>query len=95
MDVVQGRVYSYKTVDLSDINAMMNGEDVSEYLKLSSDGLEVGSFTARIGDIRALTPAEASTRFCDPRGMQGWVDLVGWLHAEMIYPPTDGHLSQY
>ena len=71
MDVVQGRVYSYKTVDLSDINAMMNGEDVSEYLKLSSDGLEVGSFTARIGDIRALTPDEASTRFCDPRGMQG------------------------
>jgi len=34
-------VYSYKTVDLSDINAMMNGEDVSEYLKLSSNGLEV------------------------------------------------------
>jgi len=34
-------VYSYKTVDLSEINAMLNGEDVSEYLKLSSDGLEV------------------------------------------------------
>jgi len=34
-------VYSYKTIDLSEINAMLNGEDVSEYLKLSSDGLEV------------------------------------------------------
>jgi len=34
-------VYSYKTIDLSGINAMMNGDDVSEYLKLSSDGLEV------------------------------------------------------
>ena len=34
-------MYSYKTVDLSEINAMLNGEDVSEYLKLSSDGLEV------------------------------------------------------
>ena len=34
-------MYSYKTVDLSEINAMLNGDDVSEYLKLSSDGLEV------------------------------------------------------
>jgi len=22
--------------------------------------------------------------------MQGWVDLVGLLHTEMIYPPEDG-----
>jgi len=27
--------------------------------------------------------------------MQGWVDLVGWLHTEMVYPPKDGHPSQY
>ena len=25
--------------------------------------------------------------------MQGWVDLVGWLHTEMVYPPKDGHPS--
>ena len=31
-------------------------------------------------------PAEAGTRFSDPRGMQGWVDLGGWL--EMVYPYT-------
>jgi len=23
--------------------------------------------------------------------MQGSVDLVGWLHTEMVYPPEDGH----
>ena len=46
-------------------------------------------------DIPALTPAEAGTRFSDPEGMQGWVDLVGWLHTEMVYPPEDGHPSQY
>jgi len=28
------------------------------------------------GDIPALTPAKAGTRFSDPGGMQGWVDLV-------------------
>ena len=33
------------------------------------------------GDIPALTPAEAGTRLSDPRGMQGWVDLVGLLQT--------------
>jgi len=23
--------------------------------------------------------------------MQGWVDLVGWLHATEVYLPEDGH----
>jgi len=27
-----------------------------------------------------------------PKRMQGWVDLVGWLHAETVYPPQDSHL---
>jgi len=47
------------------------------------------------GDIPTLTPAEAGTQFKDPGGMQGWVDLVGWLHTEMVYPPEDGHPYQY
>jgi len=27
--------------------------------------------------------------------MQGWVDLVGLLHTEMVYPSEDGHPSKY
>ena len=44
--------------------------------------------------IRALIPAEAGTRLSDPGGMQGRVDVVGLLHAEMVYPPEDGHPSR-
>ena len=41
------------------------------------------------------TPAEAGTRFSDPGGMRGCVDLVGWLRTVMVYayPPKDGHSS--
>jgi len=46
------------------------------------------------GDVPALTPAEAGTRFNDPGGMQGLVDLVG-LHTEVIHPDKDGHPSTY
>jgi len=47
------------------------------------------------GDIPAFTPAEAGTRLSEPGGMQGWVDLVGWLHTEMVYLAEDGHPSKY
>jgi len=47
------------------------------------------------GDVPFFTHAEAGTRLSDPRGMQGWVDLVGLLHTEMMYPPEDGHPSKY
>jgi len=28
-------------------------------------------------------------------GWPGWVDLGGWLHTVMIYPPADGHPSRH
>ena len=37
----EGRPYSYEKVDCSGINVMLNSKDVSEYLKISADGLEV------------------------------------------------------
>ena len=35
------RKFTYTTVDNSRINVMLNSNDVSEYLKISPDGLEV------------------------------------------------------
>ena len=42
------------------------------------------------GDISALTPAAAGTRFSDPKGMQGRLNLVNWLHTSVVHPPKDG-----
>jgi len=30
-----------------------------------------------------------------PGGMEGLVDLGGWLHTEMVYLSADSHLSKY
>jgi len=35
-----------------------------------------------------LPPAEAGTRFSDPGGMQGWVDLGGWLERWFTHMVT-------
>ena len=45
-------------------------------------------------DVPAFTPAEAGTRFSDPGGTQGWVDLGGGYNSEDSLPAKDGHLSQ-
>jgi len=43
-----------------------------------------------------LTPArKAATQFTYLGWVEGCVDLGGWLHIEMVYPPTDGHPSKY
>jgi len=50
------------------------------------------------GDISAFISAsywKAGTRLSDPGKKQGWVDLVRWLHTKVVYPPKDGHPSQY
>lgn len=39
--VCEKREFSYRKRDVTNINAMLNHEDVSEYLKIGSDGLEV------------------------------------------------------
>ena len=40
-----------------------------------------------------LLSLKADTHFTIPRRVEGRVNLVGWLHTEMVYPPTDGHPS--
>jgi len=35
-----------------------------------------------------LLSPKADTHFTVLRRVEGGVDLVGWLHTEMVYPPT-------
>lgn len=39
--IKEGRQFTYEKVNLNNINAMLNSNDVSEYLKISPTGLEV------------------------------------------------------
>lgn len=38
---MEGRNFSFECMDLTGINAMLNTKDVSEYLKIAPNGLEV------------------------------------------------------
>jgi len=42
-----------------------------------------------------LIPArQAGTQFTYPWGMEGWVDLAGWVPPEMVYLSADSHPSK-
>ena len=36
---------------------------------------------------------DGPTHFTVPLRVENWVDLVRWLHIDLVYPPTDGHPS--
>jgi len=38
----EGRSLTYETTDRTNLNALLNANDVSEYLKISANGLMVG-----------------------------------------------------
>ena len=52
------------------------------------------NYTLTITILLLLSP-KADTHFTIPRRVEGWVDLVGWLHTEMVYPLAHGHPSKY
>lgn len=58
---VEERKYSYETVDLSKINVMLNTNDVSEYLKISPDGLEARCDAYTFESVRCTFQVSVST----------------------------------
>lgn len=46
--MLQTRGYSYESEDLSAINVMLNSNDVSEYLKIAPNGLEVSLLSVQV-----------------------------------------------
>ena len=40
--LIPERPFSYTNVDMENINVILNNNDVSEYLKIAPNGLEVG-----------------------------------------------------
>lgn len=76
----EGRQFTYEKVNLATINAMLNSNDVSEYLKISPTGLEVRrEFAARlVADTSARTTHTPLPLFPPPGPLRR---LVVWKRA--------------
>jgi len=43
---------------------------------------------------RLTLARQDGTRFTEPGGMEGQVDIGGWLHTEVVYLLADSHPSK-
>jgi len=57
--------------------------------------LQAAGVYTRHRHLLLLLNLKADTCFTIPRRVEGSVDLVGWLHTEMVYLFTDGYPSWY
>lgn len=75
---MEGRKYTYETVDMSGINAMLNTSDVSEYLKISPDGLEARCDAYSFESVRCTAQADIGVWYYEVTVITPGVMQIGW-----------------
>ncbi|CAD6997860.1 unnamed protein product [Ceratitis capitata] len=97
---VSGRQYSYENTDVSKINAMLNTKDVSEYLKISADGLEARCDAYTFESVRCtFQNVDRTGTFSDTKGCWYYEVLlitpgvmqIGWATKESSFLSDDGY----
>ncbi|RZB38761.1 RING finger and SPRY domain-containing protein 1 [Asbolus verrucosus] len=75
--VMNNRKYSYLTVNMEKINAMLNTSDVSEYLKISPDGLEARCDAYSFESVRCTAQADSGVWYYEVRIITPGVMQIG------------------
>lgn len=76
--MIEGRKYSHDTVDLTGINVMLNTKDVSEYLKISPNGLEARCDVYSFESVRCTFQVDSGVWYYETLIMTTGVMQIGW-----------------
>ncbi|CAD7086433.1 unnamed protein product [Hermetia illucens] len=88
---VEGRNYSYETVDVSNVNVMLNTKDVSEYLKISPDGLEARCDAYTFESVRCTFQASSGCWYYEVLIITPGVMQIGWATKDSSFLSDDGY----
>jgi len=88
--LVANRKLSYETVDLKNINAMLNVNDVSEYLKISPDGLEARSDASSFESVRCTFEVDYGVWYYEATIITQGVMQIGWATKRSKFFNYDG-----
>lgn len=75
---MEGRKYSYEIVDVSNVNVMLNTRDVSEYLKISPDGLEARCDAYLFESVRCTYQVNSGCWYYEVTIITPGVMQIGW-----------------
>lgn len=83
--VMNERTFTYLAIDMSPINAMLNTSDVSEYLKISADGLEARCDAYSFESVRCTAQADAGVWYYEVTIVTPGVMQIGWATKDSSF----------
>lgn len=89
--VMNNRKFSYLSVDMSTINAMLNTSDVSEYLKISPDGLEARCDAYSFESVRCTAQADFGIWYYEVLIITPGVMQIGWATKNSNFLNHEGY----
>lgn len=88
---IEGRKYSYETVETGHINAMLNVRDVSEYLKISADGLESRCDEYTFESVRCTCQVDEGRWYYEALIITPGVMQIGWATKRSRFLSQEGY----
>ncbi|XP_011315069.1 RING finger and SPRY domain-containing protein 1 [Fopius arisanus] len=89
--LIEGRKYSHDTVDLTGINVMLNTKDVSEYLKISPNGLEARCDAYTFESVRCTLQVDNGVWYYETLIMTTGVMQIGWATKNSTFLNHEGY----
>ncbi|CAD5122097.1 DgyrCDS10547 [Dimorphilus gyrociliatus] len=88
---VENRPYSYEKVNTNGINVMLNANDVSEYLKISSDGLEARCDASSFESVRCTFNVNSGCWYYEVTVVTSGVMQIGWATKQSKFLNYEGY----
>ncbi|KAM9607182.1 RING finger and SPRY domain-containing protein 1 isoform 2-T3 [Trichechus inunguis] len=87
----EARQLTYEKVDLNNIRAMLNSNDVSEYLKISPHGLEARCDASSFESVRCTFCVDAGVWYYEVTVITSGVMQIGWATRDSKFLNHEGY----
>lgn len=87
----EGRPFTYEHVDRTNLNAMLNSNDVSEYLKISADGLTARCDASSFESVRCTFPVDNGIWYYEVMIVTPGVMQIGWATKDSKFLNHEGY----
>lgn len=89
--VCDGRPFTYERTDNSAINVMLNSQDVSEYLKIASNGLEARCDASSFESVRASFQVDSGVWYYEALIVTAGIMQIGWATKSSKFLNYEGY----
>ncbi|XP_041987057.1 RING finger and SPRY domain-containing protein 1-like [Aricia agestis] len=89
--VVEGRKLSYEVTDNSQLNALLNAHDASEYLQIASDGLEARCDSYSFESVRCTFQVDGGCWYYEVLIVTAGVMQIGWATKNSYFQNDEGY----